>query len=242
MGASLPVGESKRSMIGKQASIPKMVENKLVIIQNRCLCIVSGAFISYANPSFGSRNIYSAHIITLEKPTDQSTVQDAHKWTIKFIAKACQKMTEKLKNRTGPTRKPVATPGQLKSEWAENLMGKPATVSPIPPKPPWMDSSTEQQEQLDSRKKLKREYELQARKHTATEWDSIWTEYQRRSGRNHTVAQSLPLSHKRPWIHVSLAKAESSLATQIRTEKIGLADFLYRQRVPGITSPECPYG
>ena len=43
-------------------------------------------------------------------------------------------------------------------------------------------------------------------------------------------------------VHAQLAKAESSLATQIRTKKIGLADFLHRQRVPGVTSPECPCG
>ena len=38
-------------------------------------------------------------------------------------------------------------------------------------------------------------------------------------------------------IILTAAKPESALATQIRTEKIGLVDFLDRQRVPTSTSP-----
>ena len=41
----------------------------------------------------------------------------------------------------------------------------------------------------------------------------------------------------KPEIHKRLAWAQSSLATQIRTEKIGFADFLHRQRVLSVTSP-----
>lgn len=39
-----------------------------------------------------------------------------------------------------------------------------------------------------------------------------------------------------------LAKAESALAAQIRTEKIGLANFLHRHHEPTVTSPACPCG
>lgn len=37
-------------------------------------------------------------------------------------------------------------------------------------------------------------------------------------------------------------KTESALATQIQTENIGRADFLHRQKVPGVPSPACPCG
>ena len=43
-------------------------------------------------------------------------------------------------------------------------------------------------------------------------------------------------------IHDNLAKAESALATQIRTEKIGLASFLFKRRVPNVTTAACSCG
>ena len=40
-------------------------------------------------------------------------------------------------------------------------------------------------------------------------------------------------------LHEGLHKAESSILTQIRTGKIGLADFLHGIGVPEVTSPAC---
>jgi hypothetical protein len=42
--------------------------------------------------------------------------------------------------------------------------------------------------------------------------------------------------------HTGLTKAQSSLLTQARTGAIGLKDFLFRARVPGITTPHCTCG
>jgi hypothetical protein len=42
--------------------------------------------------------------------------------------------------------------------------------------------------------------------------------------------------------HAALCKAESSIITQIRTGRIGLAAFLNRVGVPGIESPACQCG
>ena len=39
----------------------------------------------------------------------------------------------------------------------------------------------------------------------------------------------------------NLTKAQSALATQLRTEKIGLRAFLFSRKVPGIT-PDCDCG
>ncbi len=43
-------------------------------------------------------------------------------------------------------------------------------------------------------------------------------------------------------LHDGLTKAESAVATQLRTRKIGFAHFLYRRGVPGFESPDCPCG
>jgi len=45
-----------------------------------------------------------------------------------------------------------------------------------------------------------------------------------------------------PEIHVGLRKAESSILTQIRTGRIGLAAFLNKARVPDFPSPKCQCG
>ena len=45
-----------------------------------------------------------------------------------------------------------------------------------------------------------------------------------------------------PAIHKELKKAESSLLTQIRTGRIGLAAFLNKARVPDYPSPKCQCG
>ena len=72
-------------------------------------------------------------------------------------------------------------------------------------------------------------------------WNDSWCAYQNRVIEP-SIAQSVPLSKKRLKIHTQLKKAESALTTQIRTGKIGLADFLYKRRVPSVTSPACSCG
>ena len=72
-------------------------------------------------------------------------------------------------------------------------------------------------------------------------WDSKWKTYQNRIPRP-TEAQLGSLSRTRLKIHNNLMKAESALTTQIRTEKIGLANFLFNRRVPGVMTPACSCG
>jgi ribonuclease HI len=43
-------------------------------------------------------------------------------------------------------------------------------------------------------------------------------------------------------LHKGLTKRESALLVQLRTEKIGLNDFLFNRRVPDFTSPRCGCG
>jgi hypothetical protein len=43
-------------------------------------------------------------------------------------------------------------------------------------------------------------------------------------------------------LHDGLQKAESSMLVQVRTGSIGLRKHLYRRRVPGFTTAQCPCG
>jgi hypothetical protein len=58
----------------------------------------------------------------------------------------------------------------------------------------------------------------------------------------HSPAQTGPVDKKRLKLRDQLKKAESSLTTQIRTEKIDFASFLYRRKVPGIETASCRCG
>jgi hypothetical protein len=49
-------------------------------------------------------------------------------------------------------------------------------------------------------------------------------------------------NHKALKKHENLTKAESSLLIQARTGAIGLNDFLFRARVPEISTPHCECG
>lgn len=77
--------------------------------------------------------------------------------------------------------------------------------------------------------------------HFSKQWQISW-EACKLANPNPTAALTNPLNKKRLRIHKGLAKAESSLATQICTEKVGLANVLHRGRVPIVTSPACPCG
>lgn len=57
-----------------------------------------------------------------------------------------------------------------------------------------------------------------------------------------SIAQAALLDKKWLKTHSLLKKAKSTFATQIQTGKIGLANFLHKHQVSGITSPVCPCG
>lgn len=78
-------------------------------------------------------------------------------------------------------------------------------------------------------------------KHFTDKWQTKWQTYQKSHERDPTAAQAASLSKKdRLDLHAGLAKEESALATQIRSEKkIG---FAQSSRVPAVTSSACDCG
>jgi hypothetical protein len=55
-------------------------------------------------------------------------------------------------------------------------------------------------------------------------------------------AQETLWTGKVPLLHKGLTKAESSIATQLRTGRIGFRSYLHDRGVPGFDSPSCPCG
>ncbi len=71
------------------------------------------------------------------------------------------------------------------------------------------------------------------------EWEYSWTaETRGRTSYRHTPKPT----HKVLHLHEKLSKRQSSILIQMRTEKIGLKDFLYHRKVPEISDPRCPCG
>jgi ribonuclease HI len=78
-----------------------------------------------------------------------------------------------------------------------------------------------------------------SRKETITSWERDWTSETRgRASSGHTPKSSRKILN----LHDGLSKKHSALLSQLRTEKIGLKDFLYNRKVPGISSNRCPCG
>ncbi|KAG7404448.1 hypothetical protein Forpe1208_v015677 [Fusarium oxysporum f. sp. rapae] len=76
-------------------------------------------------------------------------------------------------------------------------------------------------------------------KEIITSWERDWiSETRGRASFRHTPKPSRKVLD----LHDGLSKKHSALLTQLRTEKIGLKDFLYNRKVPGISSNRCPCG
>ena len=163
---------------------------------------------------------------------------------VKLIAKACKEVAYKLRDRTGPTRRITETPGRKKHTWSKELVTPSPATLPLPPRrcPPWELETEEHSRSQNIQLQARRNYEKAVKKHFEESWRKTWRKDQDSHSCNPTVVQISPLDHRRPRIHAELARAESSLCTQIRTEKIGFAAFLHKQRVPVVTSPACHCG
>ncbi len=73
--------------------------------------------------------------------------------------------------------------------------------------------------------------------------DLRWENYKTRiADADATPAQRSHLSNKTVKMRDGLQKAESTLATHIRTERIGLNAYLHSRNVPGADNPRCACG
>ena len=81
------------------------------------------------------------------------------------------------------------------------------------------------------------------RKWAMEKWEKSWKHHLDTVSRSkRTPAHNEVFGHQRDKLHQGLRKAESSLAIQLRTEKIGFAAFLHARKVPHIISLACQCG
>jgi hypothetical protein len=76
-----------------------------------------------------------------------------------------------------------------------------------------------------------------------TQAEKAWTSAWREEKKGRTTYRHTPTPTKKVLqLHERLSKRKSALLVQLRTEMIGLNDFLYKRHVLGITSPRCSCG
>jgi ribonuclease HI len=74
------------------------------------------------------------------------------------------------------------------------------------------------------------------RKEAVKQWTRDWEE----EAKGRSTFRYTPKPTARVLkLHKDRSKRQSAILIQLRTEKIGLKDFLFERRVPGITDPEC---
>ena len=225
----------------KDVNRNKSITSNLAVIQNRCLRTVAGAFKATPIPVLEAET----HIAPIDVYLDQLQAKARYRLRItgqKALANsACKIIANKLRERAGRRKTPPPTPGELKHTWAKAILNGEAAVRLPPSAPPWYEASPEYLKELREARTAQRAHHTRLMEHHMKIWKSTWATYQNRIPLP-TEAQQASLDKKRLKIHSNLAKAESSLATQIRTEKIGLANFLFNRRVPNVNSPACICG
>lgn len=138
------------------------------------------------------------------------------------MAEACNKIRQTARARFAPRRIPGPPRRLLVRAAAARVVG-----SPDPNK------TTEERQKMEK-----------ATLHRVMKeaWRKKWEQQLAQERRYRSAAKAAawdPNIHK---LHKPLTKAQSTMATLIRTEHIGLEDYLYRRRVPGHETPACACG
>ena len=180
-----------------------------------------------------------AHIppihVVLNKLQDQSTLRMRNTGRTQEIRNACQKIRDRLGKRA-PARGWPWTPGKVKEKHLEKALQSRQEQTAI-------QNSRTNSTRANQRQPISPTDKVTVATFHKKQWELKWETYRRRiEEANQTPAQRTPISKLTLKIREGLQKAESFLATHIRTERIGLKVYLHSRKVPGVESPECGCG
>jgi hypothetical protein len=219
----------------------KNVVKKLQIAQNKCLRIITGAFkatpVQILEVEAGVPPIL-LHLEGIQIQT-RLRLQASGQWALH--QQACQRIRRQLRPRRGAQNRENITPGGRKLRWAAEAIQGLGTLE---------SESTEEtaqmrigqlpvEERLSALTRIRKTREGRAIKGRLyrlwnTDWGPVASQRTLPTHRQEITKQDDKL-------YRGLSKAESSLAIQIRTEKIGLGAFLSKRKVPG-WEPACVCG
>ena len=203
----------------KKGSAKKKKTGTLAKIQKSCLRTVTGAYKATSTAELEAE----VYVIPIDIQLDIITLKAQKRGGSRsHTEKAREKVKRLCKGKRGKAKTLPLTPAQRREQWAKEIEDDVRTIDA-------------QQPQNLSRKK-----EDWAAAWGARQWQERWKEKIRLQEESifHPIRQGL-ISRKRLRIYDGLQKAEASLAIQMRTGKIGLAQFLYMRKVPGWESANC---
>ena len=193
-------------------------------IQNTGLRIVTGAFKATPLQSLEAECTIPPIDLYMDSLHASFQLRLLRSKTQPLIDSACLRIRNQLRGRRGRRKHYKLTPGQTRKRWVLQR---------------FIDHSNETT--LAAQYQNPRLHSSPA-KWLQEQWQRRWSIYTSTIPRHQrNAAQSKSLVYKPLNHHRSLTKAQSSMATQIRTEKIGFRAFLSSRHVPGIT-PECDCG
>jgi hypothetical protein len=201
------------------------LSNRLQKIQNKCLRVVTGGF--RATPIKSLETL--AHVPPLDLYLTSRVVAYRKRakanGTDDLIAKATARIRRTMgRPQTHGATGAIGHPYPMPEDWVDN----------------WIRVAGAEGEELDQvdpqarRQRDKKAVWLALR----TRWEERW----RAAPRSAAEAVPQPPDARVLQLHEGLHKAESSILTQLRTGKIGLADFLHKAGVPEVTSTACSCG
>lgn len=201
----------------------KGILKRMEKIQNKCLRIVTGAYRATNTKVVENE----ARVLPIETYMEGQIINAHREDRPKIdsvITNACRNIRNKLRGRRGRTKTLGITPRQAKIEWARKV-----TQEWIP------RPRSEEHPYKDIKKIATRRYQEYKRR---TRWET----FQCRTNRRQQPADSAPCDNKVLRLRTGLSAAEATVATLVRTGKIGLNGFLFDMKVPGVTSPACSCG
>jgi len=144
------------------------------------------------------------------------------------IKRTCEEIKTKL---SIITRLPKATPGSRKREALDKALKE------------GRDIAVRSRHRHNTRPQAQRLPRKDIDAYHHARWEKRWETYKNKHPRaTWTPAQEADLSKRTLSLREGLRKAESTLATHIRTERVGLRAYLFTRKVPGFDSAACPCG
>lgn len=218
-----------------QTGDPRNLLKPLDVVQNDCLRQVTGAY-----RATSIRHLEAEAVVPpLEAFITQQQIR-TRAWLEATgrrdeIQEACHRIRERCTTTRRRRRAVRETPGEIKHRWARDQAWPEKSIARRPQ--PWRRVAETLQPNTMTKVELNRTMETALGRAWRASWVRHGGDPQEIPDRN--LRQPF---QKRLKLHEGLTKAQSSLAIQLRTRKIGLRQFLYDRHVPTVPSPACDCG
>lgn len=201
---------------------------RLEILQNQGLRNATGAFKRTSTDTLEAEAFIPPIGLFMDRLQDKATLRRRNAGQTQATREICDKIHGKIR---GIERGRKDTPGERKLRILNAIIEKGRSIHrrKHPTRNPGQERIVNEEKAIDV-------YHLD-------QWEKRWESYQNRNGaasvppaRRHGIGKETVIMRK------NLHKAESTMATHIRTECIGLKAYLTDRKVPGYLSAACSCG